>query len=59
VGEGGLAYREDEELPEVLDRLAAEIEVRRAAISVPAISDVADRYLETLGSGFSLTSALG
>jgi glycosyltransferase involved in cell wall biosynthesis len=49
VGEGGLAYREDEELPEVLDRLAAEIEVRRAAISVPAISDVADRYLETLG----------
>jgi glycosyltransferase involved in cell wall biosynthesis len=48
VGEGGLAYREDEELPEVLDRLAAEIEVRRAAISVPAISDVADRYLETL-----------
>ena len=49
VGEGGLAYGEDDELPEVLDRLAAEIEVRRAAISVPAISDVADRYLETLG----------
>jgi glycosyltransferase involved in cell wall biosynthesis len=49
VGEGGLAYREEEELPEVLDRLAADIELRRAAISVPSISDVADRYLETLG----------
>jgi len=49
VGEGGLPFREDEELPEVLDRLVGEIEQRRAAISVPAISDVADRYLETLG----------
>jgi glycosyltransferase involved in cell wall biosynthesis len=49
VGEGGLPFREDEELPEVLERLAAEIEERRAAISVPAIADVATRYLETLG----------
>ena len=49
VGEGGLPFREDEELPEVLDRLVSEIEERRAAISVPAISDVADRYLEVLG----------
>jgi glycosyltransferase involved in cell wall biosynthesis len=49
VGEGGLGFSEDEELPEVLDRLVSEIEERRAAISVPAISDVADRYLEVLG----------
>jgi glycosyltransferase involved in cell wall biosynthesis len=49
VGEGGLPFREDEELPEALDRLVAEIEERRAAISVPAIADVADRYFETLG----------
>ena len=48
VGEGGLPFREDEELPEALDRLVAEIEERRAAISVPAIADVADRYLEVL-----------
>ena len=49
VGEGGLAFRADEELPEVLDRLVEEIEMRRAAISTPAISDVADRYLRVLG----------
>jgi glycosyltransferase involved in cell wall biosynthesis len=49
VGEGGLGFSEDEELPEVLDRLVSEIDERRAAISVPAISDVADRYVEVLG----------
>ena len=49
VGEAGLPFREDEELPSVLDRLVVEIEERRAAISVPAIADVADRYLEVLG----------
>ena len=49
VGEGGLAFRSDEELPEVLVRLVDEIEARRAAISLPSIADVADRYLEALG----------
>jgi glycosyltransferase involved in cell wall biosynthesis len=49
VGDGGLPFREDEELPEVLDRLVEEIEARRAAISVPAITDVANRYLQVLG----------
>jgi glycosyltransferase involved in cell wall biosynthesis len=49
VGEGGLPFRSDEALPEVLDRLVAEIEARRAAISAPSIADVADRYLEVLG----------
>jgi glycosyltransferase involved in cell wall biosynthesis len=48
VGEGGVPFREDEELPDALDRLVGELEERRAAISVPAISDVADRYLEAL-----------
>ena len=48
VGGGGLPFGEDEQLPEVLDRLVSEIEERRAAISVPAIADVADRYLEVL-----------
>jgi len=49
AGEGGLPYRSDEELPAVLDQLAESIDERRAAISIPAISDIADRYLEVLG----------
>ncbi|MGH3133141.1 MAG: glycosyltransferase family 4 protein [Gaiellaceae bacterium] len=49
VGEAGLPFRADEELPDVLDRLVEEIEERRAAISIPAISGVADRYLKALG----------
>jgi glycosyltransferase involved in cell wall biosynthesis len=49
VGEAGLAFRSDEELPDVLDRLVAELDERRAAISIPALSDVADRYLSVLG----------
>ena len=56
VGEGGLPFEADDELPDVLDRLVEEIEERRAAISIPTIAEVADRYLATLsGSGFSLT----
>ena len=49
VGEGGLGFVSDEEIPGVLERLAAELDERRAAILVPHISDVADRYLEVLG----------
>ena len=49
VGEGGLPFREDDELGDVLDRLVAELDERRAAISTRPISWVADRYLEVLG----------
>ena len=49
VGGAGLPFEADEELPAVLDRLVEEIEPRRAAISTPPISEVADRYLEALG----------
>ena len=49
VGEGGLPFREDEELGDVLDRLVAELDERRAAISTPSLASVADRYLEVLG----------
>ena len=35
VGEGGLPFEADEELPDVLDRLVEEIEMRRAAICDP------------------------
>jgi glycosyltransferase involved in cell wall biosynthesis len=49
VGEGGLPFREDAELPELLDRLVAELEERRAAIRIPSLAEVADRYLAVLG----------
>ena len=49
VGEGGLPFGLDEEISHVLDQLVAELDERRDAISVPTISDIADRYLEVLG----------
>ena len=49
VGEGGLPFRADEELGDVLERLVAELDARRAAISTRPIAWVADRYLEILG----------
>jgi glycosyltransferase involved in cell wall biosynthesis len=48
VGKAGIGFDDPQELPEVLARLAAEIEERRAAIRVPALSEVADRYSEVL-----------
>jgi glycosyltransferase involved in cell wall biosynthesis len=48
VGEGGIGFDRPEELPDVLARLAHEREERSAAIRVPALTDVADRYLEVL-----------
>jgi glycosyltransferase involved in cell wall biosynthesis len=49
VGEGGLPFEAADELPDVLDRLVAELDERRAAISVPRLVDVAGRYAEVLG----------
>jgi glycosyltransferase involved in cell wall biosynthesis len=48
VGEGGIGFDAVEELPNVFERLRAEIDSRRAAIRVPALAKVADRYLEVL-----------
>jgi glycosyltransferase involved in cell wall biosynthesis len=48
VGEGGLGFDEPDELPDVLDRLVSELDERRAAIQVPELAAVADRYLEVL-----------
>ena len=48
VGDGGLGYDEAAELPDVFERLRTELEERRAAIRVPSLADVADRYLEVL-----------
>ncbi len=49
VGAGGLAFAEEQELPDVLERIVEQIEDFRAAISVPPIAAVADRYLDVLG----------
>jgi glycosyltransferase involved in cell wall biosynthesis len=49
VGDAGLGYDEREELPELLDRLVAELDERRTAIRVPRLAEVADRYLDALG----------
>ena len=48
VGAAGRAFTDRDELPDVLGKLAEEIEERRAAIRVPSLADVAARYLEVL-----------
>jgi glycosyltransferase involved in cell wall biosynthesis len=49
VGRGGLPFRSDEELPEVLDLLVAGLDGFREAIATPSLASVADRYLEVFG----------
>ncbi len=51
VGDGGLPYREPEDLPDVFARLSAGLDAFRAAIRVPSIADVADAYMSVLGVG--------
>jgi hypothetical protein len=48
VGDGGIGFDDPEELPGVLQRLRNEHAARRAAIRVPALAEVTDRYLEVL-----------
>ena len=48
VGEGGLPFDAPEEVPAVLDALVLELDARRNAIRIPALSEIADRYLEVL-----------
>ena len=50
VGEAGLGFDRPEEVPDVLERLTAEVDGRRNAISLPSLTTVADRYLEILRS---------
>jgi glycosyltransferase involved in cell wall biosynthesis len=49
VGEAGFPFDRAEELPELLERLVVEYSDRRERISVPTLSQVADRYLEVMG----------
>jgi glycosyltransferase involved in cell wall biosynthesis len=51
VGEAGLPFTDEAELPGALDRLTADLERFRAAISVTPLAEVADRYLAVLGIG--------
>jgi len=50
VGDAGIGFDDAEELPAVLTRLRGELDARRAAIRLLALSEVADRYLEVFGS---------
>lgn len=49
VGEAGLGFSDPDEVPELLERLVEEYDERRSMIRVPALADVADRYLAVLG----------
>jgi glycosyltransferase involved in cell wall biosynthesis len=51
VGGAGIGFDSPEELPDVLARLAGELEERRARIVVPALAEIADRYLRVLAAG--------
>ncbi|HET6683513.1 MAG TPA: glycosyltransferase family 4 protein, partial [Gaiella sp.] len=48
VGEAGVGFDEPADAPGALDRLVADLDHRRAAIVVPSLDDVVERYLEVL-----------
>jgi glycosyltransferase involved in cell wall biosynthesis len=49
VGDAGLGFDDQDEATGQLERLARELDERRAAIRAPTLAEVADRYLEVLG----------
>jgi glycosyltransferase involved in cell wall biosynthesis len=49
VGEGGLGFVHEQEIPELLDRLVDDYEARQQRISVPSLAEVTDQYLEAMG----------
>jgi len=51
VGEAGLGFSSQEEIPELLNQLIEEYEDRQAKISIPTLSEVAERYLAVMGLG--------
>jgi glycosyltransferase involved in cell wall biosynthesis len=48
VGDGGVGFDGPDDVVAALERLAVELDDRRAAIVVPSLAHVADRYLEVL-----------
>jgi glycosyltransferase involved in cell wall biosynthesis len=49
VGGAGIGLDGPEDVTEAVERLAGELDERRARIAVPVLSEVADQYLEVLG----------
>jgi len=49
VGEAGIPFADDEDAVAAVERLADELEKRRARISIPALEEVTDHYLEAMG----------
>jgi glycosyltransferase involved in cell wall biosynthesis len=49
VGDAGISFQNDDELPEAVERMAAEVDARRARIAIPTLEYVTDRYLATMG----------
>lgn len=49
VGEAGFGFTNAEQIPKLLDRLVTEYEDRQARISLPTLTEVADRYLDVIG----------
>ena len=48
VGEAGVGFEGPDDVVAAVERLAGDLDARRAAIAVPALVDTADRYLEVL-----------
>ena len=48
VGDAGVGFDGPGDALDALERLVADLDARRAAIVVPSLADVADRYLEVL-----------
>ncbi len=49
VGDAGFGFTFQDEIPDLLNRLVVEYEERRAKISIPTLSEVADQYLAVMG----------
>jgi glycosyltransferase involved in cell wall biosynthesis len=49
VGEAGIPFADDEDAAPAVERLAAELEDRRARIATPSLAEVTDRYVEAMG----------
>lgn len=49
VGQAGLGFSDQKDIPDLLDQLVFEHPGRQAEISLPSLSRVTDRYLEVMG----------
>jgi glycosyltransferase involved in cell wall biosynthesis len=49
VGEAGLSFQEQNQIPTLLAQLVDEYEYRQKLISIPSISDTASAYLQVMG----------